>query len=153
MHDSLPHSLCEECIINVNKLYNFRAIIINSDIELRNRLQALENVDPIKQNLNELEIKIEHDPIKIEMCDDVVEFVKTENDECEMYEQVPLETKLFSIQEGIDGCVKSETLPELPPVVENTPITCISSCGMAQENSVLGKTEMFLYFLTVDVTV
>lgn len=53
MHDSLPHSVCEECVHNIDKLYNFRNIIRNSDFELKMRLQALENAKPTIQNTND----------------------------------------------------------------------------------------------------
>lgn len=40
-YDNLPDKICEECTKNVNKFCNFRKVIINSDIELREKLQVL----------------------------------------------------------------------------------------------------------------
>lgn len=36
--DRLPETICKECIRNVNFAYNFRTVIINNDLDLRERL-------------------------------------------------------------------------------------------------------------------
>lgn len=36
-NDKLPTKVCAECIVNINLCYNFRRVIINSDLELKGR--------------------------------------------------------------------------------------------------------------------
>lgn len=45
LEENLPSEICEECFSNVNKLYNFRKVIINSDLELKERLEAEKNIE------------------------------------------------------------------------------------------------------------
>lgn len=40
---SLPVTVCEECVENINRFFCFRKIIINSDRELRERYENLQN--------------------------------------------------------------------------------------------------------------
>lgn len=95
--------------------------------------------------MNEPQIKQEQNAIKVETCVDVVDFVKTENEESEVSEQQFLGNVFFSLQQGTNSCDISETLPEMPSLVENTAMTCnsnstcVSSFGLAQANSVFGK--------------
>lgn len=86
MHDSLPNSVCEECENNINKLYNFRKVIQNSDLELKKHLQASENAKLVTTNFTQLQTEIEHD-IKIEVHDHFIDYVKTENDKSEKPKQ------------------------------------------------------------------
>lgn len=46
-NDNLPSKICEECIKNINLFYNFRKVIRNSDLELRERYAALERNNSI----------------------------------------------------------------------------------------------------------
>ncbi|KAF2905145.1 hypothetical protein ILUMI_01020 [Ignelater luminosus] len=39
--DKLPAKVCAECIVNINLCYNFRRVIINSDLELKDRYAFL----------------------------------------------------------------------------------------------------------------
>lgn len=83
MHENLPNSVCEECMSNINKLYNFRKVIQNSDLELKERLQALENAKLTMQNINseQLEDKTENVPlIKIEIQNDADDLIKNEEE-------------------------------------------------------------------------
>ncbi|RZC39960.1 zinc finger protein ZFP69B-like, partial [Asbolus verrucosus] len=42
--DEYPSNICQECVTNVNTLYNFRKVIINSDKELKERNATLERM-------------------------------------------------------------------------------------------------------------
>ncbi|XP_018577666.1 zinc finger protein 568-like [Anoplophora glabripennis] len=44
-NDYYPPTICEECVINVNKFFCFRKVIINSDIELRERYDTLKRTN------------------------------------------------------------------------------------------------------------
>ncbi|XP_019753721.2 zinc finger protein 891 isoform X3 [Dendroctonus ponderosae] len=39
--EELPKHICEECVQNINNYYNFRKVIINTDLDLRTRLNTL----------------------------------------------------------------------------------------------------------------
>lgn len=70
----MPSDICQECINNVNTLYNFRKVIINNDIELKERREALKQTE-LKNDPNSLspityidEVSEDHIPIiKIEI--------------------------------------------------------------------------------------
>ncbi|EFA02218.1 zinc finger protein 69 homolog B [Tribolium castaneum] len=53
-----PSSICQECVLNVNTLYNFRKVIINSDRELKERSLFNERLKPARRN-SETAIKTE----------------------------------------------------------------------------------------------
>lgn len=61
--DKLPKGICKECLTNVNLAFNFRNVIINSDIDLKERLKYL--VD------------------NVEKCENGVEFLKCESNASE----------------------------------------------------------------------
>ncbi|KAJ8919349.1 hypothetical protein NQ315_003934 [Exocentrus adspersus] len=44
-NDYYPSTICEECADNVNKFFCFRKVIINSDIELRERYETLKRTN------------------------------------------------------------------------------------------------------------
>jgi uncharacterized C2H2 Zn-finger protein len=55
--DHYPSNICQECVTNVNTLYNFRKVIINSDKELRERNATLERTKS-KQTEKNAEIEL-----------------------------------------------------------------------------------------------
>ncbi|XP_063908676.1 zinc finger and BTB domain-containing protein 49-like isoform X2 [Zophobas morio] len=72
--DNYPSNICQECITNVNILYNFRRVIINSDKELQERAATLERLKKSSpQKAAETSktpiVKKEHfDPLYVEMA-------------------------------------------------------------------------------------
>lgn len=48
--DNLPKTICEECIDNINKFYNFQIVIINSDAKLRSNPAVTANSAKLKLN-------------------------------------------------------------------------------------------------------
>lgn len=88
MHINLPNSVCEECVTNIDKLYNFRKVIKDSDFELKVRLQALEK---LIQNTEESLVKKEPNDNAvvtiIESDDNENETIKHETDKSDILEK------------------------------------------------------------------
>ncbi|KAJ8984354.1 hypothetical protein NQ317_003501 [Molorchus minor] len=63
-----PNSICEQCSNNINKLFCFRKVIINNDVELRERYNTLKrtNFTP-KPRSKENEYQKDEETIKIEV--------------------------------------------------------------------------------------
>lgn len=106
------------------------------------------------QSSEELLIKKEHDAIKIETDDDIVDF-KIENEKSELPEELSLENDFLSFQQSTGSCDKSEPLTEDRPLTENSAIignsniNCPPSFEILQVDSVFGKFIMLSYLLTI----
>lgn len=111
IRNNLPNSVCEECLSNINKLYNFRRVIQNSDLELKERLHALENAKSTLQNTNSEELKDETIDIT---------FMKRE------------------IQADGDDCIKNENqVSNLNEVPENATKTLIHKTRSKSESAIM----------------
>ncbi|KAL3267105.1 hypothetical protein HHI36_011245 [Cryptolaemus montrouzieri] len=71
-----PQKICRECLTNVNKLYNFRKVIQNADLELRERFAAEQRDKTIKRkpSQNTSKTKVDSD----EEDEKPLIFIKTE---------------------------------------------------------------------------
>lgn len=78
-----PTKICEECLLNVNRLYNFRKVIQNSELELRERFAAEERDKTMlkdkKSSQKRIKQKIEFD----EEDEKPLIFIKTEMEQAE----------------------------------------------------------------------
>lgn len=115
----MPNSICEECETNINKLYNFRKTVQHSDWEIKKHLQVLEDSKLATQKPTESQIKKEHNDLEVETREDVVHFVKVEDDKCEppkqsFVENVPSDL-VFDVHDDVDRSSDSDTSVELPP--------------------------------------
>lgn len=73
----MPSEICNECVSNVNKFYNFRKVIINSDLDLKTKQQALKN-ESICKTESDLEMFGSFETIVIEKLTELTS-CKTEN--------------------------------------------------------------------------
>lgn len=129
MHDKLPNSICEECETNIDKLYNFRKIIQNSDLELKKHLQVLEDTKAISQSSYELQMKNEHCDLRNESRADIVNSINVANDKTKVLQQLFTEdepTDLFcDLPEADDSSSESETSVE--PFAKEATVLCRKS--------------------------
>lgn len=104
MHEHLPNSVCEECVGNIKKLYNFRKVIRNSDLELKERLQALENSKQMIQNttndesIENAELATQNFDLQLKECLQALEISKQmiQNTNDESIENAELATQNFN---------------------------------------------------------
>lgn len=98
MHKDLPKSVCEECVKNIKRLYNFRKVIRNAHLELRERLMGLKNSKQTTQNACIEELQNQFKKIEIDM----------EYNEINEYKTSDLENAKKAVQNTDVEQVKSE---------------------------------------------
>lgn len=70
LESNYPSAICEECITNINNFYNFRKVVINNDLDIRDRVEAIKNSTCDKNDLVEPD-ETEEEQIVIEVAPDV----------------------------------------------------------------------------------
>lgn len=117
----MPSEICNECVSNVNKFYNFRKVIINSDLDLKNKQQALKNASMCKTE-SDLEMFHSFETIVIEKLTELTS-CKTENEK---------DTPTASVKPEIPPKSLKQLHKEISQIMKPTKIKKVSPEGSSE---------------------